>query len=99
MQQIVTSAQNVMDMVQRIAASVDAQSSANNEISSILSAIAEKANDTNNSAKNTSEFSVRLREITSELQESSNDFKLRNNNDSKPDQDMENNIQFVQDAV
>lgn len=99
LQQIVTSAQNVTDMVQRIAASVDAQSSANNEISSILAAIAEKANDTNNSAKNTSEFSVRLREITSELQESSNDFKLRNNNDSKPDQDMENNIQFVQDAV
>ncbi|MBI4849867.1 MAG: methyl-accepting chemotaxis protein [Nitrospirae bacterium] len=77
LQMIVVSAQNVTEMIQRIAATVEEQSSAANEITANLSTVANLSEQTNDSAQKSSESSIHLQKMATELKALANEFKLR----------------------
>jgi len=77
LQQIVMAAQNVTEMIQRIAASVEEQSNATNEITSNLSMVANITEQTSMGAKNSSESSLQLHNMAMDLQALANEFRLR----------------------
>ncbi|MBI5057830.1 MAG: methyl-accepting chemotaxis protein [Nitrospirae bacterium] len=78
LQMIVVSAQNVTEMIQRIAATVEEQSSAANEITANLSTVANLSEQTNDSAQKSSESSIQLQRMATELKALADEFKLRN---------------------
>lgn len=78
LQMIVMSSQNVTDMIRRIAAAVEEQSSAAGEITSNLSEIASITHQTNEGARQSSESSRQLRETALELKSMAGEFRLRN---------------------
>ncbi|MBI4687619.1 MAG: HAMP domain-containing protein [Nitrospirae bacterium] len=78
LQQIVVSAQNVSNIIQRIAVSVEEQSHAATEINSNLTSVSDIAQHTNDSAQRSFESSQSLHKLATELQTIANEFKLRN---------------------
>jgi methyl-accepting chemotaxis protein len=83
LQMIVMSSQNVTDMIRRIAAAVEEQSSAAGEITSNLSEIANITHQTNEGARQSSESSRRLRDTALELKSLAGEFRLKNRNDER----------------
>ncbi|MEW6601992.1 MAG: methyl-accepting chemotaxis protein [Nitrospirota bacterium] len=78
LQMIVMSSQNVTDMIRRIAAAVEEQSSAAGEITNSLSEIANITYQTSESALQSSESSRRLSEMALELKSLAGEFRLGN---------------------
>lgn len=77
LQLIVVAAQNVTEMIQRIAASVEEQSNASNEITCNLAQVANITEMTSTGAKKSSESSLRLYNMAMDLRNMANEFKLR----------------------
>ncbi len=83
LEKIVSSVQNVTDMIQQISAAVEEQSSASDEIITSICDVATITNKNTDNAQASSESILQLNSMASELHNMVSTFKLRNKTDLK----------------